>query len=325
MEMPEIEDAEATEVSLVDWPANKRSTLEIAKRANPAATEAEVKRRYEKRMAKAQGKFFADMARVKAGKPIEKKKRKKVLPLEVEEHDPTGAASQPERIGPQVNETFKPTAKGIQKQVKAMEKQIGQVIPDPKPMDGRRSPDTEFERNRAAMFASSALKFEKCLRGEVPLFPDGRPSAPEPSPAYKRMMKRAEELVWADPSKTVEQHFTDLFTNPAFAALAKADRSHVLKGKGVDAPPNSALTDDDEVSPGESSGYADDSDEKDDMDLRDDRGEPPASAASAGASRAQYAMTGENTMMHPQPAAGGRNSGSYSDRKRSASNTRRSR
>jgi hypothetical protein len=156
------------------------------------------------------------------------------------------------------------------------------------------------------------------------------------SNAFTVMQKMAEDRFDADPTRTVEMHFSDIYSSGEYADLAKADRDFNRSG-GVD-PASAALqksdgrtipsaesdTDDgDAECTDDLDGSADDSDEESNMDVRGDRGEPAASSSSGGRSSASY-VQGHNTAHNSRSMAGGvRSSGSYDDKKRPPSAARR--
>lgn len=183
-----------------------------------------------------------------------------------------------------------------------------------------------------AKVAKSAVAPASSERGRylakvfAPCEPEPAPTSPLPpaNPAYDRLMAKAEKLHKADPSKTVEQHFETVFTDPINVELAKrAARAAATvrqEGKTNVDPQSEDDLDDAEIDPND---VEDDTD-----DDEDDIGPGPdtdaASPTNRGLSEAPYNADGDNLRQNPRPAVVGQVEGSYDPRRRPDSATRKS-
>ncbi len=305
----DLQNLRITELAVLheDEPANEGALVKLKKRFDPNAAIAEAKERFSKRLKRAEYRFYDDVARIKAGKPIEKKRKKRKIVVE-EETKLTGGR-QPDQLGPSAHAApgQYPVGKALSDAAALGEARLQKAADDycERALATGRTPGqsgvdhvanlSAYEQHRKTFLFDASAVMTKNWRGDGT--PVGvRKHAVATSNSYEVMMKRAAELHDLNPDKTIEQHFSDIYCNPANVALAKADREFELNGR-VDAasaavakrdgrtiPAAEDDTDDGDTPADEPDGDMDDTDEADDIPLDDPRGEPPAPSPPAAAS-----------------------------------------
>jgi hypothetical protein len=354
----EYEEITLDHIAVVDKGACPGANVEMRKRAKLKDAAKDARVRLEKRLKKSQSKitakYYAELSKIERGEPIVKKRKKRKPVIVEQEQTFTEPTRQPDRIGSSAHlaPASYPVGKALATVAASHEAHLqreadqycqtvlakGRTSPGPMGVDRQAGLSAYDQMRKETLFDRSA-EMRKNWKGDGPVV-GTRKNTPATSDAYAVLCKAAQDRHDLDPGRTYEQHFSDVYQSREFAELALADRAFnrnrnvdaasvaLAKRGGRTVPPNSDETDDDELNPHDDDqldGDFDDDGEKSNMDLRPDRGEPAASSASGGSANADYEMSGTNRMMTGPQASSGRNSGSYNDRKRSASNTRRSR
>jgi hypothetical protein len=347
----DLQDMTIKEVAILheDDPANEGALVELKKRLDPNAAIDEAKRRFKKRMAKAEGKFYADLAKVKAGKPIAKKRKRKKT-LAVDEDQILTGEKQPNKLGPSAHSapSTYPLGKALSDVSASREAELQrqadnycrQALAKGSTTPGRFGVDHQanlsaYDQHRKENLFDRSREMNKNWRGDGPVV-GARKHNVAFSPSYEVMMKAAQDRYDLDPGKSIAQHFSDIYQSREFAALAKADREFERAGRldgasaalakrgGRTIPAAESLSDDrDDLDSADETDGFDDDPEADNADARGDRGEPSASSVPSGRSSGTYQNTGHNVAQNSRMAPAGATEPSYSPTRRPSSATRR--
>jgi hypothetical protein len=347
----ELRDLTITEIAVLhdDEPANDGALVKLAKRVDPTTAFDEARIRFDKRLKKAKAKYYGELAAVERGEPVTKRRKKRRLVVTEETHE-TGER-QPERLGPQSNRTPADYPMGksasdvaasretaLQIQADAYCREViakGTTNPGRSGVDHARNLSAYEQHRKENLFDRSA-EMAKQWTGDGPVTGVRKHNVAF-SNSYEIMRKAAEERHFDDPSKTVEMHFSDIYQSREYADLRKADRDFHMNGNvdpaalalqkagGRTIPAAEGDTDDgDEPCDDDLDGSMGDSD-ADGPELGPTRGPRGGAGTQSGGKSSGTYVQGHNTAHHSPSMAGGvRVEGSYNDRKRPRSATRRS-
>ena len=135
-------------------------------------------------------------------------------------------------------------------------------------------------------------------------------------------MAKAEKLAKANPSKTVEQHFETVFTDPRYVELAKAAKRPATAMRQQEGKTNVDPQDEDDANDADVDPFDVEDDEADDVIGPGD--DEDACSPNVGRTDAPWLGGGDGNARHaPKPAVVGAPEGSYNPRARPASATRK--